>query len=95
MDRLLLGLMGRYLLILFVHMVRILFGHGPQFVKDAVTAHVNTGVSYGTTSFSKHYSARKISEITGFDKVRLVNSGTEATMTAIRLRRGYTGKSLS
>ncbi|MDA8773551.1 glutamate-1-semialdehyde 2,1-aminomutase [Chlamydiia bacterium] len=71
-----------------------LFGHGPQFVKDAVYAHVSTGVSYGTTSYSEALFCSKISEITGYDKVRLVNSGTEATMTAVRLARGYTGKSL-
>lgn len=69
----------------------MILGHRPQAVQDAVTAQLNKGVSFGAPCEAEIKMAKKICEIVpSIDKVRMVSSGTEATMSAIRLARGYT-----
>ena len=69
----------------------MIFGHRPKFVDVAVRAQLYRGVSYGAPCVSEAALAKKICELVPTaEKVRMVSSGTEATMSAIRLARGYT-----
>lgn len=69
----------------------MIFGHRPDFVDDAVRAQLDRGVSYGAPCRSEIALAEKICKLVpSAQKVRMVSSGTEATMSAIRLARGYT-----
>lgn len=71
----------------------LILGHCDQTVIDAVTAVLNSGMSFGAPTELEVRLAQKIVKLMpSIEKVRMVNSGTEATMTAIRLARGYTGK---
>lgn len=71
----------------------LILGHCHQSVIDAVTAALDQGMSFGApTALEIQLAEKIISLMPSIDKVRMVNSGTEATMTAIRLARGYTGK---
>jgi glutamate-1-semialdehyde 2,1-aminomutase len=73
----------------------MILGHAHPKVLKAVTAAAQKGTSFGAPTLSETALAKKI--IAAFDsieKVRLVSSGTEAVMTAIRLARGYTKKDL-
>lgn len=71
----------------------MIFGHGDEDVLGAVRAQLDRGVSYGAPCEAEIALADKICEIVpGVEQVRMVSSGTEATMTAIRLARGYTGR---
>ncbi len=71
----------------------MILGHGDQDVLAAVRAQLDKGVSFGAPCESEIKLAQKICEVVpNIDKVRMTSSGTEATMTAIRLARGYTGK---
>ncbi|WP_018414944.1 glutamate-1-semialdehyde 2,1-aminomutase [Teredinibacter turnerae] len=71
----------------------MLLGHGDDDVLDAVRAKLDKGLSFGAPTEIETELAEKICDIMpGMDKVRFVNSGTEATMSAIRLARGYTGR---
>jgi glutamate-1-semialdehyde 2,1-aminomutase len=71
----------------------MILGHGYQPVIDAVKAACDNGLSYGAPTEKETVLAKLILEAVPFmDKVRLVNSGTEAVMSAIRVARGYTGK---
>jgi len=70
-----------------------ILGHAPQVVIDAVTAAAQKGVSFGIPNPLEVEMARTIVEwVPGVQKVRMVNSGTEATMSCIRLARGFTGR---
>lgn len=70
-----------------------LFGHNPPFIKEAVLSAIENGTSFGAPSELEVEMARTITELVpSVDKVRMVNSGTEATMSAIRAARGYTGR---
>jgi glutamate-1-semialdehyde 2,1-aminomutase len=70
-----------------------ILGHAdPQVARD-VSAAITRGTHFGTTNDIEVDLARTISEACGFvDKIRFVNSGTEAVMGAVRLARGYTGR---
>lgn len=69
----------------------MILGHAPQVVLDALTAAMQKGTSYGAPTELETQMAKAILRILpGMDMVRMVNSGTEATMSAIRLARGYT-----
>lgn len=69
----------------------MIFGHRPDFVDDAVRAQLDRGVSYGAPCQSEIALVEKICKLVpSAQKVRMVSSGTEATMSAIRLARGYT-----
>jgi len=71
-----------------------ILGHAPQVVIDAVTAAAAKGVSFGIPNPLEVEMARLICEwVPSIEKVRMVNSGTEATMSCIRLARGFTGRS--
>lgn len=71
----------------------MILGHAYQPVIDAVKSACDNGLSYGAPTQKETVLAKLILEAVPFmDKVRLVNSGTEAVMSAIRVARGYTGK---
>jgi glutamate-1-semialdehyde 2,1-aminomutase len=72
----------------------MLLGHAHPEVVAAVTAAVRRGTSYGTPSTPEVELAEEIVARTPVDRVRLVSSGTEATMSAVRLARGFTGRDL-
>ena len=70
-----------------------ILGHAPAVVRDAITAAVEDGVSFGTPNPREVEMARTICKwVPSVEKVRMVNSGTEATMSCIRLARGFTGR---
>lgn len=70
-----------------------ILGHAPQVVLNAVHAAVDNGLGYGIPTPSEVDMAEMITRLVpSVEKVRMVNSGTEATMSAIRLARGYTGR---
>ncbi len=70
-----------------------LFGHKPDFIKDALLEAMEKGTSFGAPTESEIEMAKLVTELVpSVEKVRMVNSGTEATMSAIRLARGYTEK---
>jgi glutamate-1-semialdehyde 2,1-aminomutase len=71
----------------------LVLGHAhPQVVK-AVQQAAESGLSFGAPTEAESEMAHLLCQLVpGVEQVRLVNSGTEATMTAIRLARGYTGR---
>ncbi|WP_432833756.1 glutamate-1-semialdehyde 2,1-aminomutase [Dactylosporangium sp. CA-092794] len=71
----------------------LILGHAHPEVVAAVTAAAARGTSFGTPTPGEVDLAAEIVARTPVDQVRLVNSGTEATMSALRLARGYTGRS--
>jgi glutamate-1-semialdehyde 2,1-aminomutase len=72
-----------------------ILGHAPKAVRDAITAAAAKGVSFGIPNLYEIEMARLICEwVPSVEKVRMVNSGTEATMSCIRLARGFTGRDL-
>ncbi|MFH1963977.1 MAG: glutamate-1-semialdehyde 2,1-aminomutase [Acidobacteriota bacterium] len=72
----------------------MILGHAHPEVVEALQAAVSKGTSYGAPTEVEVRMAEIICEmVTSIQKVRLVSSGTEATMTALRLARGYTGRS--
>ncbi|HOI93658.1 MAG TPA: glutamate-1-semialdehyde 2,1-aminomutase [Syntrophobacter fumaroxidans] len=71
----------------------LIVGHAHPAVVEAVRAAVEKGTSYGIPTEIEVRMARKVVEmVPSIEMVRMVNSGTEATMSAIRLARGYTGR---
>ena len=71
----------------------MILGHAYPSVVEAVKAACDNGLSYGAPTEKETVLAKLILEAVPFmDKVRLVNSGTEAVMSAIRVARGYTKK---
>jgi glutamate-1-semialdehyde 2,1-aminomutase len=72
----------------------LILGHAHPEVLDAVHRAVSAGTSFGTPSMPEVELAEEIVSRTPVDQVRLVSSGTEATMSAIRLARGFTGREL-
>ncbi|EEP72803.1 glutamate-1-semialdehyde-2,1-aminomutase [Micromonospora sp. ATCC 39149] len=71
----------------------LLLGHAHPEVVEAVQAAAARGTSFGTPTPGEVELAAEIVDRTPVEQVRLVNSGTEATMSAIRLARGFTGRS--
>ncbi|MEO0445397.1 MAG: glutamate-1-semialdehyde 2,1-aminomutase [Verrucomicrobiota bacterium] len=70
-----------------------ILGHAPQAVQRAIAQAATQGVSFGIPNPHEVEMAKLITEwVPSVEKVRMVNSGTEATMTAIRLARGYTNR---
>ncbi|MCM2972712.1 glutamate-1-semialdehyde 2,1-aminomutase [Larsenimonas suaedae] len=68
-------------------------GHADPDVLDAVRRRLDDGLSFGTPTAIETDMADLICDIIpSIDMVRMVNSGTEATMSAVRLARGYTGR---
>ncbi|MEO2280650.1 glutamate-1-semialdehyde 2,1-aminomutase [Pseudoalteromonas pernae] len=71
----------------------MILGHNHPEIKQAVHEAVERGLSYGAPTEAEIEMAEKVKELVpSIDSVRMVNSGTEATMSAIRLARGYTGR---
>jgi glutamate-1-semialdehyde 2,1-aminomutase len=71
----------------------MILGHGHPEVVAALEQAVKRGTSYGApTEAESELAERIIDAVASVEKVRLVSSGTEATMSAIRLARGYTGR---
>ena len=71
----------------------MIMGHNHPAVREAVVQQSEKGLSYGAPTELEIQLADRLCEIMpGMDMVRMVNSGTEATMSAIRLARGYTGR---
>ncbi|SNT56806.1 glutamate-1-semialdehyde 2,1-aminomutase [Asanoa hainanensis] len=71
----------------------LIHGHAHPAVIDAVRSAASRGTSFGTPTPGEVELAAEMIARTPIDQVRLVNSGTEATMSAIRLARGFTGRS--
>ncbi|MDF1656592.1 MAG: glutamate-1-semialdehyde 2,1-aminomutase [Verrucomicrobiales bacterium] len=70
-----------------------ILGHAPSAVIDAVSHAAKEGISFGIPNRHEVELARMVRDyVPSVEKVRMVSSGTEATMTAIRLARGYTGR---
>ena len=72
----------------------MILGHAHPAVVDAVQAAAGRGTSFGTVTAGEAELAEEIAARAPVEQVRLVSSGTEATMTAIRLARGFTGRRL-
>lgn len=73
----------------------MILGHQFEGVKDAVHAAIDKGTSFGAPTVAENVLTELIIEaMPSVEMVRLVNSGTEATMSAIRLARGYTGRDI-
>ncbi len=70
-----------------------ILGHAPQVVREAIGTAASRGVSFGIPNPLEVEMARTIVEwVPSIQKVRMVSSGTEATMSSIRLARGFTGR---
>ncbi len=70
-----------------------IFGHNPSFIKEALLKAIENGTSFGAPTELEVKTAKLITELVpSVEMVRMVNSGTEATMSAVRVARGYTGK---
>jgi glutamate-1-semialdehyde 2,1-aminomutase len=73
----------------------LLFGHAHPAIVGAATAAAALGTSFGMPTQAETEIARRIVEaVRSVDQVRLVSSGTEAAMSAVRLARGATGRDL-
>lgn len=71
----------------------MVLGHNHPEVREAVIEAMEKGTSFGApTAMEVEIAELIVSMVPSVEKVRMVNSGTEATMSAIRLARGYTGK---
>lgn len=74
----------------------LLFGHRPRPVIDAIANALEFGTSFGAPTAREIELAELIVDaVPSIEMVRLVNSGTEACMSAIRLARGFTGRDLT
>jgi glutamate-1-semialdehyde 2,1-aminomutase len=71
----------------------LIHGHAHPEIVAAVQAAAARGTSFGTPTAGEVELAEEMVRRTAAEEIRLVNSGTEATMTAIRLARGFTGRS--
>ena len=71
----------------------MLLGHGHEHVLTAIRSQLDKAMTFGTPTELEIKLAEKICSIVpGMEMIRMVNSGTEATMSAIRLARGFTGR---
>ena len=71
----------------------MILGHAYPKVVDAVIAKARKGTSFGIpTEIETEIASLAVSMVPNIDKIRFVNSGTEACMSAVRLARGFTGK---
>lgn len=73
----------------------MILGHGHPKVVEALRTAIGRGTSFGAPTLAENRLAEILIEaVPSIEKVRLVSSGTEATMSAIRLARGYTGRAM-
>lgn len=70
----------------------VILGHGYKQVTDRIRQALDMGNTFAMTNQYEVSVAEKIHALTGVDMVRLANTGTEATMHAIRIARAYTGR---
>ncbi|MBL8297256.1 MAG: glutamate-1-semialdehyde 2,1-aminomutase [Rhodanobacteraceae bacterium] len=71
----------------------MIVGHNHPTVRDAVSRAIQDGLSFGTPCAAEVRMAETLARLLpAVEMVRMVNSGTEATMAAIRLARGFTGR---
>ncbi len=71
----------------------MILGHNNEVIKDALKSQIDTAIGFGAPTAIEIEMAKLITKIVpSVEMVRMVNSGTEATMSAIRLARGYTEK---
>ncbi len=71
----------------------MILGHAFDPVVDAITATAKKGTSFGApTVLETEIAQLAVSMVPNIDKIRFVNSGTEACMSAVRLARGYTSR---
>ncbi|NAW60266.1 MULTISPECIES: glutamate-1-semialdehyde 2,1-aminomutase [unclassified Vibrio] len=71
----------------------MILGHNHAVIRDAVIQAAQRGLSFGAPTEMEVTMAELVSELVpSMEQVRMVNSGTEATMSAIRLARGFTGR---
>lgn len=71
----------------------MILGHNHPSIKQAVLTAVEKGLSFGAPTAIEITMAEKVRELVpSMESLRMVSSGTEATMSAIRLARGYTGR---
>jgi len=71
----------------------LIHGHAPKFVHDAVREQLDRGASFGAPTRLEVEMARAVIQaVPSIEMVRMVNSGTEAVMGALRAARGFTGK---
>ena len=69
----------------------MIMGHSNPEIKKAISKQLDLGTSYGAPTQIESTTAKLIKEcIPSIEKIRMVNSGTEATMSAVRLARGFT-----
>ncbi len=74
----------------------LILGHRPKAVLDAIASTLETGTTFGAPTGREVELAELIkSFVPSVQMVRLVNSGTEATMSALRVARGFTGRTLT
>ena len=71
----------------------LILGHCCEAVEQAVSDAIRKGLSFGAPTAAEVDMAQLVCEMTGTQMVRMVNSGTEAVMSALRLARGATGRS--
>jgi glutamate-1-semialdehyde 2,1-aminomutase len=73
----------------------LIHGHAHPEILEAATRRMAAGSSFGiTTSIEEQLAAKIVSLVPSIEKIRFVSSGTEATMSAVRLARGFTGRDL-
>jgi len=72
----------------------LILGHAHPAIVEAVQKAAESGTAFGALSPGEVELGQRIVSATGLERVRFVNSGTEATMTAIRLARAATGRDL-
>lgn len=71
----------------------MILGHNHSMIREAVIKAMENGTSFGApTAREVEIAELIVSMVPSVEKVRMVNSGTEATMSAIRVARGYTGR---
>ena len=71
----------------------LILGHCCEAVEQAVSEAIRKGLSFGAPTAAEVDMAELVCDMTGIQMVRMVNSGTEAVMSALRLARGATGRS--
>lgn len=71
----------------------LILGHCCEAVEKAVSDAIRKGLSFGAPTAAEVEMAQLVCDMTGIEMVRMVNSGTEAVMSALRLARGATGRS--
>ncbi len=73
----------------------LILGHRPRSVIEALKSVLESGTSFGAPNpLENELAGLVVDAVASVDMLRMVNSGTEATMSAIRLARGYTGRDL-